>query len=208
MKMLKGLALMLALCGALPAAEEPDADFGPQDVLYAPEDLSETAAAQEAGRASYYSTARITVEDAGRGGLLEGAEIFLDGRYVGTSPLELSGFLVAKPRVAMSARLPGYWEAVRPAMILPAEGEARIAMAGDNAAGWYTTPGFVAGILLLGAAAVASTQNDASSSQLGIGLACGAVGVVALTQGVARLLHLPSLSKKTAARNAAEGSMP
>jgi hypothetical protein len=211
MSMLKGLLLCAALSCGLWAGEEPAGDFGPQDVLYAPEELSGTAAeaapAQE-GRASYYSTAKITVEDAGHGGLLEGADIFLDGRYLGQSPLELSGFLVNKPRVSMSARKAGYWEALRPALILPGEGEARIAMAGDNAAGWYTTPGFVLGLLLLGSAAVASTQNDSSSAQLGIGLACGAVGVVALTQGIARLIHLPALAKKTAARNAAETPLP
>jgi hypothetical protein len=148
------LMTVLFLAGAGLRADD---DFQPGDALYAPEEETSTAAA--AGprlNASYYSTAKITVLDLGRDGAgLEGAELFIDGRFVGKSPLDLSGFLISKPAVALSARLAGYDEALRPALRIPPEGEVRVVMAGDNAASWYTTPSWIAGLLMLGGAVAA-----------------------------------------------------
>jgi hypothetical protein len=205
--MLKILLLGLALAGLGRADETDSSDFQPSDALYAPENASPSAAAEL--RATYYSTARLSVVDAGHGMRpLEGAELFIDGKYVGKSPLDLSGFLVDKPSVALSARLGGYNEALRPALSLPAEGEARIAMSGDNAASWYTTPAFVVGLLAMGGAVAVYAQNDPSTSDSGLALVCGGVAVIALSQAVAHFIHLPALEKSTAALNARPEPLP
>lgn len=198
--MLKVFFLLLALTKALNAE---DSDFKPEDALYAPEELSSNAEAITALHGgSFYSTARITVTDFARPGiLLEGAELFIEGQYLGKSPLEMSGFLINKPRVALSARLPGYDEALRPAVQFPAEGEVHIALLGDHAAAWYTTPSWVVGILMIGGAIAAYSQNNSGASQTGIALVCGGVGVIALSQAVARLFHLPALRRDLEALN-------
>jgi hypothetical protein len=201
---IKILALMLALAGV--ARAEDDADFRPEDALYAPEEATPTAqesGAPEARGASYYSSARVVAVDLGRGGReIEGAEIFIGGRYLGKSPLDLEGFLVDAPLLSLSARLPGYAESLRPALRVPPEGEIRVGLAGDNAASWYTTPSFVAGILMLAGAAASYAQNTPSGSETGAALLGGGVGVILISQAVARLFHLPALHKRVEAWNA------
>lgn len=204
--MLRILLMLLAL-GA-PAFAEDNSDFQPGDALYAPEEESGTAqsASASSSAGSYYSSARIEALDYGHGMKpLEGAEIFIDGRFLGKSPLDLSGFLVNKPAMTLSARLPGYNDAAREAFKIPAEGNLGIAMVGDNAASWYTMPSWIAGLAMLGGAVAAYSQNN---SQVGIALVGGGVGVIALSQAVARLFHLPRLESEAAALNAKSDPRP
>lgn len=198
--MLKMLLMLLLLTGALRAEE--DSDFGPGDVLYAPEEMTGSAEAV-ASSGSYYSSARISVGDYASGMQgLKGAEIFVDGVFVGKSPLELSGVLISKPQSAVSARLDGYDEALRAAVRIPMEGELKIAMSGDRAASWYTLPSWVAGLAMFGGAIAAYAQNSSSSSATGMGLVIGGVGVIAISQGIARIFHLPSLRDEVERVNA------
>lgn len=200
--MLRILCLSLALAGILRA---DDSDFQPGDALYAPEEETATAeaAAPLATSASYYSTAHIDVIDLAHDKrAIEGVELFADGQYLGKSPLDLAGFLVSKPSISLSARLAGYHESLRPAIRIPAEGSLNIAMIGDNAAGWYTTPSFIAGLLMMGGAVAAYAQNNSSSSTVGASLVIGGVAVIGISQAVARLFHIPSLDKDVEAYNA------
>jgi hypothetical protein len=189
--MAKILMLLLALGGALKADEE--GDFKPEDALYAPEGESATAETSP----SYYSSAKVIAFDSSRPAeALKDVEIFLDGAFVGKTPLELSGVLVNKPSFALTARVNGYEEAVRPAVQIPAQGELRVAMAGDNAASWYTAPSFVIGLGLIAGAVVAYSQNNGSSSSVGASLVGSGLGLIGLSQAVARLFHLPALRRQ------------
>jgi hypothetical protein len=191
-------------------------DFQPADALYAPEDITYSAGTQAQApapqeSASYYSQAKIVACDFGHGNRpLEGAEIFIEGQYVGKSPLSLTRFLIEKPEINMTARLEGYDEALRPAMHLPAEGEARIYLVGTNAASWYTVPSMVLGVLALGGsvAAYAQAQRHPGSSQLGLGLVLGGTGIIALSQIIAHGLHLPALSKRMQELNSKPEAQP
>jgi hypothetical protein len=207
--MLKIMFLALALAGAL-AAEE--GEFKPEDALYAPEDVTgsaEDAASPAPQGGSFYSSAKIVVSDFSRPAtLLEGAELFIDGQYLGKSPLQLSGLLISKPTVALSARLPGYDEALRPAVQFPAEGEVRISALGDNAVSWYTTQSWVVGLLMIGGAIAAYSQNSQEGSQAGIALVGGGVAVIGISQAVARIFHLPALRRDLEALNAKPAPRP
>ena len=110
--------------------------------------------------------------------------------------------------VSLSARLPGYDEALRPAMSLPAQGEARVYLIGDNAASWYTTPCFVAGLLAMAGSIVAYSQGSAASAKLGLGLAIGGAGVLAVSQAIAHFIHLPGLEKEAEAKNQRPEALP
>ena len=81
-------------------------------------------------------------------------------------------------------------------------------MAGDNAVSWYTTPSFVAGMLMLAGAAVAYAQNSPSGSETGAALVGGGVGVILISQAVARLFQLPALHKRAEAYNAKPEPLP
>jgi hypothetical protein len=198
------------LAGLIRAEDSADTDFQPGDALYAPQDLTPAATDNSAtSQASFYSTAKLSVMDfAHPGKNLDGADLFIDGKYVGKSPVELSGYLIDKPMVSISATLDGYREAIRPAVKLPADGEAQIAMLGDNAVSWYTTPSFILGLLMLGGAVVSYAQDSSQSSSLGLGLVCGGVGVIALSQIVARFFHLPALERSVQALNAKPEPIP
>jgi hypothetical protein len=220
------LMILLATCGFLAAGEpipstmtaatatavspsaESGEDFQPSDVLYAPEDLTPGAQAAEPSQAgaSYYSQARLLVSDFGHAGRpVEGAELFIDGQFVGTSPVTLNGFLVNKPRVSLSAHEAGYHDSVRPDFVLPAQGDARIYLVGDNAVSWYTTPSFVAGLCAMGASIFAYSQK---SSNVGLSLVIGGAGIIALSQTIAHFIHLPSLEKKVAQKNSGPEALP
>jgi len=206
------MSVILALALLKPLWAEESQDFQPGDALYAPEDETpgaESFSGAAASSGSYYSTAKISVADFAHGMKpLEGAELFIDGHFVGKSPLDLGGYLINKPAVALTARLSGYHDAAREALKIPAEGEARIAMVGDNAASWYTTPSWIAGLLMLGGAVAAYSQNNSSGSGAGIALVGGGVGVFVISQGIARLFHLPSLDKDVAALNSKSEAVP
>ena len=198
------------LCGLLalasPAAAEENETFQPGDVLYAPEEMSPTAdVAAPAGKASFYSTATIEAIDFGSSKSLLGAELFLDGIYVGKSPLQLTGFLVKKERLSLTARKEGYAESERPAFILPPEGRANIYLVGDHAVSWYTTPAFIAGLAMLAGSVAAYSQN---SGELGLGLVAGGLGTIGFTQCFARFWHLPALKKSCELKNSAPESAP
>jgi hypothetical protein len=203
------LVLALAMQGILRADEAQD--FQPGDALYAPEGESGTAeASPDAGlNASYYSTCRISVVDLGHAGRpMQGVDLFIDGQFVGKSPLELSGFYINRPTLRLSAQMDGYHDAERPAVRIPPEGETRIVMVGDNAAGWYTTPSWVAGILLLGGAMAAYSQNRADSTAVGNAMIGSGLGVILLSQAWARLFHLPGLDREAARANARSEPLP
>lgn len=201
------LFILLVLCSHAVAEDE---DFQPSDVLYAPESVTpEAAGARPQGGASYYSQARLLASDFGHSGrLLEGAELFIDGKFVGNSPVTLNGFFVDKRKVAFSARMPGYGESDRMDFLLPAEGDARIYLMSDNAASWFTTPSFVAGLLAAGASLFAYSQNRPGSSSVGLSLVVGGAAVIAVAQVVARFIYLPGLEKQMAQKNNDQKAMP
>lgn len=217
------LFILLAFCARAEAesvaSEDPSAtaaaaagaDFQSSDVLYAPEDSSadmQVTQTTQAG-ASYYSQARLVVFDFGHEDrLLDGAELFIDGQFMGNSPVTLNGFLVNKPKAVFSARLPGYRESARSNFALPAQGDVRIYLMGDNAAAWYTTPSFVVGLIAMGASIFAYSQNQSGSSNAGLSLAIGGAGVIALSQSIAHFIYLPGLEKKMARKNSSSEALP
>ena len=211
--MLKILMLLLALSPQLradpstqPAAgsgQEASEDFRPEDALYAPEEMTYTAAAAETGRATFYSSAKLVALDISHPAVpLEDAELFLDGNYVGKSPLSLEAYLVDKPSLALTARLPGWREASRLALLLPADGDVRIYLAGEGSTSWYTRPAFGIGLAMLAGSIAAYSQNSPSTTALGTGLVAGGVSVIAVTQVIARFFHLPALIARADALNA------
>jgi hypothetical protein len=127
---------------------------------------------------------------------------------MGKSPLELSGLLVGKPLVSVAARLSGYAEGLRPAVAIPREGEARVYLAGDSAAAWYTTPSWVLGLLMIAGSVAAYSQNNPESSSTGIALLGSGVGVIAISQAVARFWHIPAAAKRAEAMNAGREPLP
>jgi hypothetical protein len=209
---------LLALC-LLFAAAALRADVTPtagadedalkdEDVYYAPiddaaEDATPTVKALSPG--SYVSQAKVSAFDIADGKPVTGAEIFLAGAYLGRSPLQLQGAVVDKPLMALSARADGYAEGLRAAVKVPAEGDVTVALASERAAGWYTTPAWVVGLVLLGASAAV---YDANNSGPGLSLAGGGLGIIALSQLTARFIHLPSLRRQAEAYNAQGAAAP
>ena len=211
--MLKRLFLALALLAPAwgwSAVDEGDAHASPgeDDTRYfAPEESTPTAQAAE-GSASFYSSARVKVfawPDPAR--LIDEAEVFIEGRFAGKSPLELSGALIAKPRVEVSARLEGI-EALRPAVTFPREGELRVAMLDPDAGSWYSKPAFVASVAMLLGSLVSYAQQTPESNNIGNGLVIGAVSLVAVTQGFLQWWHKPRLARGAAEYNAQSEAAP
>jgi hypothetical protein len=197
---------LLAPCFAAAQDEEPYTDA---DTLYAPEEASPTAETAAAPAGSYYSEAVLRCFEAGDPSReIQGAELFLEGQYMGKSPLSLDRFLVAKPLTLFEARHADWGEGSRPGMRLPAEGEARIYLPGEGAARWYTLPGWVLGLGLIAGSAAVYAQRSESSTSAGTGMVIGGVALIGITQAVARLFHLPSLEKEARRLNASPEPRP
>jgi hypothetical protein len=202
-----------ALEGAADAADS--AGTPDSDVYYAPEESGdasgEMGASQGAvgslpGSASYLSHARLLPFAWGHPDKpLDGVELYLNGQYLGNSPLSLDNYMVQRAQLVLGARKDGYEEAQREHVKIPVEGDLRVALLSDNAAGWYTTPAWVVGLgLILGAVAA---YNDSNGST-GVGLAGAGVGVIALSQLTARFIHLPALRRQVDAYNAQTAPAP
>jgi hypothetical protein len=173
-------------------------------VVYAPAGADNGDAAALEG--SYLSRARISVFAWGRPQEeLSGADVVLNGNYIGRSPVALKGIVMDQQDARLSARLDGYSEALRPAVRMPADGVVRVAVLSDNASAWYTAPGWVLGVGLL-AASVALTRSDNTGA--GLALAGAGVGAVALTQLVSRLAQLPLLRRAVERYNASREAAP
>jgi hypothetical protein len=212
--MIKALFTLLLLCApALRAdlsatAAAGDDALKDEDVYYAPIDEQAegaTPTVQALSPGSYVSQAKVNAFDIANGRPVEGAEIFLAGAYLGRSPLQLQGAVISKPQLSLSARADGYSEGLRPAVTVPAEGTVAVALAPENAAGWYTTPAWAVGLGLLVASAII---YDANNSGPGLSLAGGGLGVIALSQITARFVHLPGLRRKAEAYNAQGAAAP
>jgi hypothetical protein len=208
MNKLRWMALLLLLAPGAARADEVPAGEDP-DVYYAPEEVSETAAvlggsagsvaASPSAGASSMSHARLIPFAWGEPDKpLKGAELFLNGQYLGHSPLSLDSVLVSLKPMTLTAHLDGYEEAVRPAVIVPAEGELRVALLGEDAASWYTTPAWIVGLGMV-AGSLAAYNNG--NGTVGIALVGGGVAIITLTQLSARLFHLPSLRRDVEAYN-------
>ncbi len=217
---------VLALSGtASPVAALPDSvtAAGAQGVSSAAQDLSATAAQAQEGEegiyygqtvaadatgatlpaaagGSYLSHARITAFAWGSPGQeLKGAEVVLNGEYLGRSPLLLKGLLVdGGAPVKLSLHLEGYSEGQRPAVHLPEEGDLRVALLDDNAEGWISTPAWIAGLGLVAASVLAYRSE---TSQVGLGLAGGGIAVIAVSQLLVRWLGQPALRRAVQAFN-------
>jgi hypothetical protein len=186
-----------------------------QDIYYAPEESGEVSgemgASQGAvgslpGSASYLSHAKLLPFEWGHPDKpLEGVELFLNGQYLGKSPLSLDNFMVQRSALALTARKEGYEEGERAQVKVPVDGPLRIALLNENAASWYTTPAWLVGLGLI-AGSVAAYSGGSGST--GIGLAAGGVGVIALSQLGARLLHLPALRRDVDAYNKQQEAAP
>lgn len=179
-----------------------------EDVYYAPIDDSAdgaTPSAQALPQGAYVSRARIHAFDIATGQAVDSAELFLGGVYIGRSPLVLKEHVVGKPLPPLAARLDGYSEGERPAVDIPADGAAVVALASERSAGWYTTPAWVLGLGLLGASAA---LYDANNSGPGLALAGGGLAVISLSQLTARFVHLPGLRKRAEAYNASTVAAP
>jgi hypothetical protein len=145
------------------------------------------------GSASYLSHAKLEPFEWGHPEkTLEGAELFLNGQFLGKSPLNLENFMVQRTTMALTARKDGYEEGERAQVKVPVEGSLRIALLSDNAASWYTTPAWLLGLCLIGGSVAAYSGGSGST---GIGLAAGGVGVITFSQLGARLLHMPALRR-------------
>jgi len=195
-----------ALTATATAAPGADAEEG---IYYGPDPVSAGADALPAGAqaASFLSHARITAFAWGAPQrALTGAEVVLNGTYLGTSPLELQGLLVeggAPGRLAL--RLDGFSEGLRPALKLPAEGEVRVALLDDNAGAWISTPSWVLGLGLLAASVLAYRSE---SAQTGLGLAGGGIAVIAVSQLLLRWVAMPALRRAVRAYNARPEAAP
>jgi hypothetical protein len=208
------LILSMAVSGhagepvAQPQAVSASTGLQDEDIYYAPEEngdasgemgASQGAVGSLAGSASYLSHAQIVPFEWGHPERrLEGVELFLNGQYLGKSPLGLDNFMVQRSALALTARKEGYEEAERATVKVPVDGPLRIALLNENVASWYTTPSWLLGLGLI-AGSVAAYSGGSGST--GIGLAGGGVGVIALSQLAARLLHLPALRRQVDAYN-------
>jgi hypothetical protein len=204
-----------ALATAQAQAVSGSADAEDQDVYYAPEESGdasgEMGASQGAvgslpGSASYLSHARLVPFEWGHPDkALDGVELYLNGQFLGSSPLSLDGYMVQRTQLSLGARKDGYEESERANVKIPVEGDLRVALLSENAAGWYTTPAWLVGLgLILGAAAA---SNNGSGST-GVGLAGAGVGVIALSQLTARFIHLPALRRQVDAYNSKTEAAP
>jgi hypothetical protein len=225
--MIKETFLALLLLSPVPglrAAEAAAQDASPsaasglqdEDIYYAPEEggdaSGELGASQGAvgslpGSASYLSHAKLEPFEWGRPGqALEGVELFLNGQYLGKSPLSLDNYMVQRVTLPLTARREGYEEAERPQVKLPVEGPLRVALLSEGAARWYTTPAWILGLGLLGASV--AVYNNGGNDNAGLGLAGGGLGVICVSQLWARFVHLPALRREVDAYNARMEAAP
>ena len=193
---------------AQPQAVSGSAGMEDDDVYYAPEESGEVSgemgASQGAvgslpGSASYVSHAKLVPFEWGHPEKpLDDVELFLNGQFLGKSPLTLDGYMVQRAQMSLTARKDGFEESERPKVKLPVEGELRIALLNEGAASWYTTPAWIVG---LGLVIASVTAYSAGSGNSGVALAGGGVGIIALSQIGAHFLHLPALRKEVEAYN-------
>lgn len=182
-----------------------------QDGIYYGPDLGSKdasgAVAVQPQLGSYLSHARITAFAWGSPQReLAGAEVVLNGEYLGKSPLVLQGLLVAGAAPAKVAlRLDGYSEGLRPSVSLPQDGDLRVALLDDSAGAWISTPGWIAGLGLMGASVLAYRSE---SAQVGLGLAGGGIAVIAVSQLLLRWVALPALRHAVQAFNARPEAAP
>jgi hypothetical protein len=212
---LRIFSVLCLLSGALHAADAPvsagEEALRDEDVYYEalPDDGDDaaglSATAQPLAQGSYLSHARIEAVDARDGRLLTGAELFMQGSYLGRSPLTLAARVIDRPQVALGARLQDYAEGLRPAVSVPADGVVKVALAPETAARWYTNPSWIVGLGLLAASAAV---YDANAPGTGLALVGGGVGIISLSQLMARWVHLPALRKKAEQWNAGPAADP
>lgn len=176
-----------------------------EDVYYAPEDEDAAGEAPGSMAGSLVSRAEIQVFDVATGAALPDAELFLGGAFIGRSPLTLDGRLLEKPLLSLAARREGCEDALRPAVALPVEGVVRVAMVRESSARWFSAPAWSVGLGLLAASAFV---YDSHNTAPGLALLGGGVGVIALSQLMARLVYLPRLRRKAEAYNAALEPLP
>lgn len=179
-----------------------------EDVYYAPEEEGEAsgvmggsqgAVGSLPGSASYLSHAHVIPFQWGHPEKpLDEVELFLNGQYLGKSPVTLDNFMVQRVQLSLTAHKEGFEEAERPKVSVPADGDLRIALMDEGAASWYTTPAWVVG---LGLVAGAIGAYNGGSSTGALALAGGGVGVIALSQLTARLVHLPAVRHDVEAYN-------
>jgi hypothetical protein len=197
---------------AAPAALSPTVqeDYQPSDTYYAPAPESAAAATPEEGlQASYYSTAHIDVVELGNPQKkVPGVELFIDGHYVGMSPLDLSGYLMNKSSVSLSSHLDGYSDATRPNFHLPAQGEVQVVMANDAAVDWYTLPCYVLGLLMVAGGPAVYAENNSNSDEVGLGLVIGGLAVVLVSQLIARQIQIPAMRQAAKTLNAKPDPIP
>lgn len=197
---------------AAPAALSPSVqeDYQPSDTYYAPAPESPAAATAEEGlQASYYSTAHLDVVELGNPQKkVSGVELFIDGHYVGMSPLDLSGYLMNKSSVSLSSHLDGYGDATRPNFQLPAQGEVQLVMANDDAVDWYTIPCYVLGLLMVAGGPAVYAENNSNSDEVGLGLVIGGLAVVLVSQLIAHQLQIPSMRQAAKTLNAKPDPIP
>lgn len=195
----------------------PGAEVAPElresDVYFAPEDLGEYTGQMGASSSvtlaagTFYSRAHVRAYSGVDRKLLDGTELFLDGQFIGKSPVELTEFLVARDRYPLTARLDGWSEAQRPAISVPRDGELRIYLAPEDAGAWYTLPGALGGMTLL-VLGLVTYSNTNGGPQVGLSLAGAGVGLIALTQGLARYVHAPALRRQVERMNAGSEAAP
>jgi len=189
-----------------PAAADTAGAMDPADVYYGPSDDDGATPDAAESKGLYISRARISAFAWGSPGVeLPDADLVLNGAYIGRSPLQLKGMVVDKPLSILSATLPGYEAGLRPALRMPADGDVKVAVLSDNAAGWYTAPAWAVGLGLVVASVFVYRSESTSSS---LALAGGGVAVIAAAQLAANLLHLPALRRAVQAYNARPDAVP
>ncbi len=183
------------------------------DVYYAPEETGETSGQMGASSSAtltagtFYSRAVVRAYSGLDRKPLDGAELFLNGEFIGKSPTNLTEFLVAKESYPLSARLDGWVEAQRPQVAVPREGELRVYLAPEDAGAWYTLPGSLGGMTLL-VLGLISYSSEGGGPQVGLSLAGAGVGLIALTQGLSRYVHAPALRRSVERLNADPQAAP
>jgi hypothetical protein len=165
----------------------------------APQFESLPATSSAPARESFYITADVRVHRLGKEESLEGLSVFLDGQLVGQSPLNLSGYLVNRQTATLSVAGAGYLESFRYDVDIPAGGVLDIAVLEENPSRAYTRPAFLLGLALMAGSLVAYAQPE--GEQAGLAMLSGGIGLVCLTQIVARWIRLPILKKNLAEHN-------
>jgi hypothetical protein len=184
--------------------QAPGSDDG---MYYAPMDESPGASASTAqAGGSVLSRAQILPFAWGHSlAGLGSVELYMDGSYLGRTPLSLAGRVVNAVGVSLAARADGYEDALRPSVRLPADGPVAVALLPRDAAWPITTPGWVVGLGLV-AAGMLVYRSDAPGA--GLALAGGGLVSVGLTQLWARWIRLPALRAQVEAFNASPDPAP